>query len=241
MSNNQRLKELSKIAKKNKSVSVKELVEYFKVSDMTIRRDLKKLEENGLFTRFHGGIKYTGEDPLETREKYKIEEKKYIARYCTSIIKPQDTIILDAGTTTYQIALEMANSLMSKVTVITNSLKIAQVLQDVQEVNLIMCGGELRQASSALVGSISHKFFETIFANKAFVSTGGITENGFSTLNFSEGDIKRSIIQASESNFIVADSTKFGYQSLNTFSPLDSVTSIITSANISTEFKSTLD
>lgn len=237
MSNNQRLKQLSNLIKTNKSVSVKELTDYFGVSDMTIRRDLNKLEGNGIFSRFHGGVKYVGEDPLEDRESYKIDEKKKLAKYCVSTIEPNDTIILDAGSTTHQIALSIVGSSLSNITVITNSLKIASTLQKKSGVSLILCGGELRTESGALIGGVARRFFKQIFTNKAFVSAGGITEAGFSTLSFSEGDIKRTIIQGSESSYIVADSSKLGHQSLNTFASINAVTGIITSEDMSSELK----
>lgn len=237
MSNNQRLKELSELIKQKGSLTVKEVMEHFQVSDMTVRRDLKKLENEGFFERFHGGIRYLGEEPLEKRELQQINEKRELAKYCISIIEPDDTVILDAGSTTYQIAVALAESNKTNITVITNSLKIAYRLQKIEGITLIMCGGELRQPSGAFIGSVARKFFENIFAKKAFISTGGITNNGFSTINLSEAEIKQTMTYSSESTFIVADHTKFGYQSLYVFAPLESAQSIISTKSIPENWK----
>jgi DeoR/GlpR family transcriptional regulator of sugar metabolism len=232
-----RLEKVSELVKQKGSLTVQELMEYFQVSDMTIRRDLQKLEQNGKFQRFHGGIRYLEEPPLNQREAYKITEKLRLAKYCLTLIQPGDTIILDSGTTVYQVAAALAESNIRDITVITNSLANAYRLRHIEGITLIMCGGELRQSSQSFIGSKARDFFENIYVNKAFIGTGGITEKGFSTANFAEAEIKQCMINVSENTFVVADSTKFGHRSLNLFAPLQSADRIITDTDVSEEWE----
>lgn len=224
------------LIKQRGSVSVQELMDYFQVSDMTIRRDLQKLEASGKFQRFHGGIRILDETPLEQRDGVQLEEKKRIAQYCLKLLRPKDTIILDSGTTTYQIALAIAEAKIPNITVITNSLRAAYCLREMENITLVMSGGELRHSSQSFVGSVSRDFFENIFVNKAFIATGGITEKGFSTTSFAEAEIKQMMGKASAETYIVADSSKFGERSLNFFAPLHHANQIITDSGVSDEW-----
>lgn len=235
-----RLEKASELIKQKGSLSVQELMDYFQVSDMTVRRDLQKLEQTGKFQRFHGGIRYIDEPPLDQREAHQFTEKQRIAQYCLTLIQPRDTIILDSGTTIYQLASALADSQIRDITVITNSLTAAYRLRHVEGITLIMCGGELRRSSQSFVGSTARDFFENIYVNKAFIATGGITEKGFSTANFAEAEIKLCMAKASESTFIVADSSKFGHRSLNLFAPLTSADRIITDTNAPDEWQDIL-
>lgn len=237
MTNHRRIDNMSKLIKQKGSLSVKELIDHFQVSDMTIRRDLKELESSGSFHRFHGGIRYLKEEPLSKREETQLNEKKKIVEYCISILEEGDSIILDSGTTTYQLAIALTESSVSDLTIITHSLNIAFKLKHKKGIKLIMVGGEFREKSSSFIGNTTYQMYSDIFANKAFISAGGITEMGFSTANFSESTIKRLIIQNSEKSFLVADSKKFGYQSLSRFAPLNAVSNIITTKHLNKEWK----
>jgi DeoR family fructose operon transcriptional repressor len=231
-----RLKLASELIKKKKSLSVQDLMEHFEVSDMTIRRDLLKLEKTGEFRRFHGGVRYLNETPLDMRESHHGLEKRRIADYCLTLIQPFDTIILDSSTTTYQIAAAMADSQIRDITVITNSLNAAYQLRNMEHITLMMCGGEMRKTSKSFIGSISREFFKNINVNKAFISTGGITLKGFTTHNYAEAEIKHCMTQASEMTYILADSSKFDQRSLHLFAPLESANRIVTDNNLSDEW-----
>lgn len=231
-----RLEKASELIRTRGSLSVQELMEYFQVSDMTIRRDLQKLEASGKFQRFHGGIRILDETPLDERETVQLIEKQKIAQYCLNMLQPKDTIILDSGTTTYQIAIAIAESQIPNITVITNSLNAAYRLREQENVTLVMCGGELRHSSQSFVGSKARDFFENIYVNKAFIATGGITEKGFSTTSFAEAEIKQIMAEVSAETYIVADSTKFGNRSLNFFAPLSEANRIITDSGVDNEW-----
>lgn len=241
MSSEHRLQLASEMIKQKGSLSVQELMDYFQVSDMTVRRDLQKLEKTGEFRRFHGGIRYLDEPPIPMRETYRGAEKQRIADYCLSLIQPNDTIILDSGTTTYQIAVSLAKSDIQNVTVVTNSLNAAHELSHVEHIHLMMCGGELRKNSQSFVGKSSRDFFSHIYVNKAFIATGGITLKGYTTASFAEAEIKNSMTQACEKTYIVADSSKFGHHSLHLFAPLESADAIVSDCNVDQEWSQLIE
>ncbi|PKG21912.1 DeoR/GlpR family DNA-binding transcription regulator [Niallia nealsonii] len=233
MSTELRLKKISELIMKRGSLSVQELVDEFQVSDMTIRRDLQKLEQSGMFERFHGGIRHVSEESPVQRERQFIDEKKKIAEYCLTLISSNDTIILDSGTTTNYIASGLAESLLENVTVITNSLTTAYPLRYAQNISLFMAGGEFRQNSQAFLGGGTKSFLEGLYVNKAFIATSGVTESGFSVFHFSDAEIKQTMIKSSEETYMIADASKFGKRSMNLFSPLESVDMIITDNSLS--------
>ncbi|MFS0774873.1 DeoR/GlpR family DNA-binding transcription regulator [Neobacillus sp. 3P2-tot-E-2] len=233
MSTERRLKKLSELIIKRGSLSVQDLVDEFQVSDMTIRRDLQKLEQSGLFERFHGGIRHVMDEPPIQRETQSIEEKKRIAEYCLTRISSNDTIILDSGTTSHYIATGLAESLLENVTVITNSLTTAYALRYARNISLFMAGGEFRQNCQAFLGSGTKSFLEDLYVNKAFVATSGVAESGFSVFHFSDAEIKQSMLKCSKETYLIADSSKFGKRSMNLFAPLESVDMIVTDNSLS--------
>lgn len=236
-----RLKQASELIKSKRSLSVQDLMDHFKVSDMTIRRDLLKLEQTGEFRRFHGGVRHVTEAPLDVREGHHGSEKRRIAEYCLSLIQPLDTIILDSSTTTNQIAAALADSEIRDITVITNSLSAAHLLRNMEHITIMMCGGEMRKTSQSFIGSTARSFFENIYVNKAFISTGGITLKGFTTSNYAEAEIKHCMAEASEMTYILADSSKFDQRSLHLFAPLESADMIVTDTNITEEWAQTIE
>ncbi len=233
MTTDARLKKLSELIMKRGSLSVQDLVDEFQVSDMTIRRDLQKLEQSGMFERFHGGIRHVKEESPVQRESQSIDEKKKIAQYCLTLISSNDTIFLDAGTTAHYIASGLAESLLENVTVITNSLTTAYPLRYAQHISLFMAGGEFRQNSQAFLGSRTKSFLESLYVNKAFIVTSGVTESGFSVFHFSDAEIKDTMIKSSKETYMIADASKFGKRSMNLYAPLESVDMIITDNRLS--------
>ena len=239
-----RLQRMSEWIQARRNVTVQELVEQFQVSDMTIRRDLQKLEENNLgFKRIHGGVIWSEVDiPYVLRENEHIVEKQRIAAYCRSIIQAGDTIILDSGTTTYEIAVVLADSNIRDITVITYALNVAHRLRNVDHISLMMPGGEFRKGTQSFVGSTARRFFEAVYANKVFISTSGITlDVGFTNTTFAEVEIKQVLSRASEAVYYVTDSSKFGQRSPYIFAPLSNNTKIITDKDLDDDWTRKLE
>ncbi|WP_407928535.1 DeoR/GlpR family DNA-binding transcription regulator [Clostridium guangxiense] len=233
----ERQKQISSMLNKNGSIKVNELSEYFKVSEATIRRDLQEMENRKILKRTHGGavkIDITNFEPSFIDKKdEKLGEKLAIAKYAASIIKDGDTIILDSGTTTLEVA---KNILAKNLTVITNSIDIAEQLSNNKDMELIITGGSLRFNTRAMVGRTCEDIFKYFRVDKAFIGANGISAiEGITTPNFIEAQTKKAMMNSANKVFIVADSSKFENVCLSVICEIKDVTSIITSGDIADE------
>lgn len=223
--------------KRKLRVKVIDLVEEIGVSESTVRRDLQELEEKGLVQRTHGGAILAGKSSFEPTmgEKSEVmqEEKDYIANLAVSQIKDNDTIFLDSGTTTLKIA-ELIEG--KNLTVLTNSMPIAQVLSKKEEVSLILAGGQLRWQTDALVGPVTEEFIRKFRVDKVFLGANGLSiQEGITTPNVIEAYTKRAMIEIAKEVIVVADHTKFEKTYFASISPLKNIDYIITDFNISQE------
>lgn len=191
--------------------SVQELSQYLQVSESTIRRDLKELEEAKLLNRTHGGaisLQGVNFEPTyqEKEDKFRLE-KEAIARKAAEFIEEGDTILLDSGTTTFHLVQELKS--FSRLTVVTNSLILAQELQGVPGIDVMVIGGSLRQETLALVGPIAEQALERVRVDKAFIATNGIDlTEGLTTPNIIEAATKTKMIKAAKQVILLADHSK---------------------------------
>lgn len=235
----ERQKNITLILNNNGSIKVNELSEYFNVSEATIRRDLQEMEEKRLLKRTHGGavrVDITNFEPsfLDKKDERQ-DEKLAIAKAAASMIKDGDTIILDSGTTTLQIA---KNITARNVTVITNSIDIAEELSNNKDLEIIVTGGTLRFKTRAMVGHICEKTFSYFRVDKAFIGANGISSvEGITTPNFTEAQTKKAMINAANKVIVVADSSKIQNVCLSVICPISDVTSIITSGSMPQEIE----
>lgn len=235
----ERQKNISIILNRDGSIKVNELSEYFNVSEATIRRDLQEMEEKRLLKRTHGGavkIDITNFEPSFVDKKDERQnEKLAIGKTAASMIKDGDTIILDSGTTTLQIA---KNITARNVTVITNSIDIAEELSNNKELEIIVTGGTLRFKTRAMVGHICEEAFKYFRVDKAFIGANGISAiEGITTPNFTEAQTKKSMIKSANKVIIVADSSKIQNVCLSVICSIGDVTSIITSGSMPQEIE----
>ncbi|SNS98048.1 transcriptional regulator, DeoR family [Anaerovirgula multivorans] len=215
-------------------IQVNDLTEALQVSESTIRRDLQDLEQEGLLKRTHGGavkLENTSFEPtMNEKELTNIEEKIEIGKKAAAFIEDNDTVILDAGTTTLQIA---KNIQARNVTVLTNSMLIALELLNNKEVEVIIAGGYARREIVSIVGPITDKIIQSLRVDKAFIGTNGITiEDGCTTPNVDEAHTKSIMIQSAKEIYIVADHSKFGTVSFARIARLDEIDGIITDEEI---------
>ncbi|MBP1937340.1 DeoR family fructose operon transcriptional repressor [Paenibacillus sediminis] len=193
--------------------SVQELGEVFQVSESTVRRDLKELEESNLLKRTHGGavsLQNVNFEPsvIEKEDQFR-EEKMEIARKACEMISEGDTVLLDAGTTTLHLAREMRS--LSNVRVITNSMIVLNELKDYRGLELSMVGGLLRYETLAFVGPMAETALEMVRVDKAFVATNGLDlEEGITTPNIIEAATKRKMFQIAKEVILLADHSKIG-------------------------------
>lgn len=233
----ERQMEIGLILQKTGSIKVNELSEHFGVSEATVRRDLQEMEGKKLLRRTHGGAvksEITNFEPsfMEKKDE-KSDEKSLIANYAAKLIKNGDTIVLDSGTTTLEIA---KNITAENITVITNSIDIAVELSSKNSIELILTGGSLRMNTRAMVGYICEDMLRNFRVDKAFIGTNGISlTEGITTPNLVEAQCKKAMINSASKAIIVADSSKFDMVCFSVICPITDIYSIITSGDISEE------
>ncbi|MHC1693251.1 MAG: DeoR/GlpR family DNA-binding transcription regulator [Sphaerochaetaceae bacterium] len=211
----ERLSAIEKALNTNDCVSVADLSRSFSVTEETIRRDLEKIVTNDpTVVRVHGGaykIKtFDHEAPYQLREQMLVEEKERIAKASFSRLVEGDTIMLDSSTTALHLAQCIKQNTL-KLSVITNSLRIASELSDCDHTNLIVTGGAFRQSSRSFVGYATTNMLKDLHADKAFVSCSGVHEKfGLTDNNESEAQVRRLMLANSDHRFLLVDSDKFG-------------------------------
>ena len=230
----QRRNRIIELLKENHTISVADLCEILEASEATIRRDLSILESSGKLERTHGGAIYNEsnriniEDVLSSREGKFLNEKQLIAKKAFDLLENHDTIVLDAGTTTYELAYLIGQSDLH-LTIVTNSMIVFKELAKNPNVELIILGGKVRTNTLASVGSAAVELMQRLFVDKAFLGTNGISLNeGFTTTDMDEAGIKRAMIQSSKQRIILADNSKFNKVYINQFAPVSMVDVIVT-------------
>ena len=227
-------------------LSVKEIAEMLHVSDMTVRRDLNELEKQGIIRRTHGGA--TLLDPSSSvRDPYilgeqtakNVREKSMIGIKAASLVRPDETILLDSGSTTPFVARHIDKDL--PITVLCYTFTNALEFYPRKNANLILLGGFFHRDSNIFHSVENRALISNIRADKAFISTGGLDpELGLTTYFYYEADIKREMIRSARQIILVTDSTKFGKISVTHFAGLDEVDTIITDEGISDEYREIL-
>ncbi|HET7658341.1 MAG TPA: DeoR/GlpR family DNA-binding transcription regulator [Bacillales bacterium] len=197
-------------------VTVPELARHLKVSESTIRRDLQDLEEQGQLKRTHGGAVTKEVSSFEPTVQEKVVhfpiEKSAIARKAVTFIEPGDTILLDAGTTTLEIARQLPDI---DITVLTNSMLIGQIVSQLNYAHLMLLGGEHRKTTGALTGPLTETLLSQINTDKLFLGANAVEKDrGVMTPNAMEAATKRAMIRSAREVILVADHSKLGKISL---------------------------
>ncbi|WP_343038825.1 DeoR/GlpR family DNA-binding transcription regulator [Paracoccus aestuariivivens] len=215
---------------------VRELASAFQVSEATIRQDLERLENEGFITREHGGA-YLNSAPsqvesLMLHHQENMDKKRRIGALAASLVEDGETLILDAGTTTTEVATRLVNR--KNLTVITNALNIAIVMGAVPGFEVHMPGGQFKAPTLSLSGDKSVEYFRNIFAGKLFLATAGVAlDAGLTYPSFADLQLKEAMIRAASRVYLVADSTKINKSSFTRLGSLEVVHSFITDDGIS--------
>ncbi|MCB2300551.1 DeoR/GlpR family DNA-binding transcription regulator [Clostridium tagluense] len=225
------------ILNKDGKVKVCELSQIYEVSEVTIRRDLQELEETELIKRVYGGAVLNDNTKFEPTFSEKIDkfydEKESVGKLAASMIVDGETIVLDAGTTTLNIARHIT---AKNITILTNSVDIAFELVKKQNMEVIVTGGTLRWETRALVGPVADSTFENFKVDKAFIGVNGVCIiNGLTTPNIIEASTKREMIKIARKIIVVCDHTKFNKVSFAKIVDLDSIDTIITDNKLDDE------
>lgn len=223
-------------------VNVVSLVEIFGVSEVSIRKDLAVLEERQLLVRVKGGainIHQTEDfDDLSISSKQKIHstEKRILGKFAASLIKENETIILDSGTTIMEVAKNLEN--FNNLTIITNALNMAITLNNYDRFSVIVLGGKMRSLSYSTVGMLSEYALKNFYCDKLFLGVDSFNiKDGLSTPNIEEASLNQAMIASAKEVIAVFDSSKFGKRGFAHISKLDRINTIVTDSNISEEYK----
>ncbi|MGV3642461.1 MAG: DeoR/GlpR family DNA-binding transcription regulator [Adhaeribacter sp.] len=219
----------------NGRVSIQELSDLMEVSGVTIRKDLKLLEDKNLLFRTRGGGSinnpYTSEKPIDEKEAIRAEEKQKIARAAISLIGQNDAIIIGSGTTVFQVArcLHPAKHL----TVITPAVKVTLELCHRPNVEILQLGGLVRSSSSSVAGAYAEQVLEGISCGVLFLGVDGIDlDFGLSITNLAEATLNQKMIESAQVVAVLADSSKFGRRGLGRVCGLDQVHYIVTDSGV---------
>ncbi len=212
-------------------VSIQELSEMIKVSGVTIRKDLKLLEDKNLLFRTRGGGSinnpYTIERPINEKELINAAEKQRIAKAAVSLVGQNDSIIIGSGTTVFELARCLHPS--RHLTVITPAAKVTLELCNRRNVEVLQLGGIVRPNSSSVAGSYAKRILEDISCGVLFLGVDGIDlDFGFSITNLTEASLNQKMIECAQVVAVLADSTKFGRRGLGKVCNLDQVQYVVT-------------
>ena len=225
----ERQKRIEEFLHKAEFASLEELSELVDASVSTVRRDVSILEERGTLRRTHGGAMLingkSDEYAFTARDTHQLEEKEAIARACATLVQPNQTVIVDAGTTCYHVARQLE---AVSPHIVTNSLPVANLFSVSGKVELVMTGGVIYPRLGVLVGPLAIEAFMKIHADVAVMSAGGITLEGLTNSHGLLVEIQRAMMRAAQKVIMCLDSTKFGRQSISPLCDLDPINTIVT-------------
>lgn len=214
----ERREQIIELLRQQDEITVEDLSRRMGVSEVTIRKDLQGLEEQGVLTRVRGGAVFSGRGRLElrfaARQQLALEAKRRIARRAVRYVKPGGSIFLDASTTVFQMTSFLRDQ--RDLTVVTNGLHPALELSFAPHVTTLVIGGVLRQRSSSLVDALSPELLRRLHVDVAFLSGRGFTpEAGLTESDIRETQLKRELALSARQVVVLLDHTKFGQVYLN--------------------------
>ncbi|MGH7193595.1 MAG: DeoR/GlpR family DNA-binding transcription regulator [Candidatus Saccharimonadales bacterium] len=216
-----------------------DLADALQVSESTVRRDLDYLEESGTAKRTHGGVFYTGSSPklphFDERQPAQWDKKRLIAARAVELIENGDTVLLDGGTTTYEVARLLVGRPLQ---VVTNSLPVANLFASSNETDLVLVGGYVYPRTGVALGPYANGMLSGLNVRKTVMSVAGINDRGYFNSNLLLVETERAMMKAAEDVIVVADSTKFGHQSLAHLCPLGAVNYLVVDHEITVDWRS---
>ncbi len=237
-----RLEQIMDYLKGHNLVTVDQLVTITNASPATIRRDLIKLDQEGVISRSHGGVTLNRFIPSQptTLEKMQrnLSEKHAIACAAASLVKAGDAIVLDAGTTMIELARQLTHLPLR---VITSDLHIALFLSEFKQIEVTIIGGRIDDTSQSCIGDHGRKLLQGIWPDLAFVSCNGWDlEKGITSPTEEKAALKRALIDNAQRRVLLADSSKYGAWSLFNVARLDSLTDIVTDSHLGDDIRQKL-
>jgi DeoR family fructose operon transcriptional repressor len=208
MQKSKRLNLIKEYMLAHKDVKITELHALLDVSESTIRRDIKDLAHEGFLKELYGSVilceKNQPDTYINERLNQNLDVKKMIGKKAATLIEDDDTIYIDAGSTTFHIIKYIQ---AKNITIITNGIHIATEALN-YNLNTFLIGGELKPLTNALVGEIALESLSHFQFDKCFIGANGVTHKGYSTPDIKEGIIKKHVIQKSRQKYVCADTSK---------------------------------
>ena len=208
---------------------LEELARHVGASVSTVRRDLTVLEASGKLKRTHGGARLVepknDEFTFSARDTHQLSEKEAIGKACAKLIRPNQSVIIDAGTTVYHVARHLEEKSPQ---IVTNSLPVANLFAAANRVELLLSGGVIYPRLGVLVGPLAVESFSRIHADVAVMSAGGITLEGLTNSHGLLIDIQLAMIRAAAKVIMCLDHTKFGRRSVTPLCGLEPIDTIVT-------------
>ncbi|MBV9265512.1 MAG: DeoR/GlpR transcriptional regulator [Acidobacteriaceae bacterium] len=241
----ERRRKILQLIEKDGQVTITDLSNRFAVSVVTVRADLDALSQNGLILRSHGGAvrrqEATQDTPLRLKAMLHRPEKLRIGHAAARLVKPGETIILDSGSTTAEVAAQLKELKTQPLTVITNALNIATDLADAPGLSVIVIGGLLRPISHSLVGPQAESALRELHADHLFLAVDGFdAETGPSTPDVLEAQLNCLMVNVAKEVTVVADSSKLGRRSVSRIGPFERVHRLVTDKHAPAEFVESL-
>lgn len=213
--------------------SLPDLVDLLTVSESTVRRDLDALEEGGVIKRTHGGAFYSGPTPnlphFRQRQEAHWDKKKQIAQAAADLIEDGDTVLLDGGSTTYELARELVGRPLQ---VVTNSLPVANLFNTDASTDLIIVGGYVHARTGSVQGPYANEMLKKLHVRRAVISAAGINDQGVYNTNRMLVETQWAMMNATDEVILVADSSKFGHQSLAYVCELQSISNLVSDSQL---------
>ncbi len=230
------------------AVRVADLVAALDVSDMTVRRDIAELAGAGLVRRVHGGAvapetpaRSTDEPGFEAKRTWASAEKAGVARAALADVEPGQALALSAGSTTWLLASMIATDpALRPLTVVTNGLRVADVLHGADDVEVVLTGGT-RTPSDALVGPVADATLASLRVDRAFLGVHGLDADGPTTPNLAEAATDRALVRCAAATTVLADHTKWGTVGLARICGFDEIDTLVVDTGLSADARTHLE
>lgn len=224
---------LLELVRARRFASLPELTKELAVSESTIRRDVEQLEEQGCAARIHGGVLYAGQSPtlphFEARQSTHWPEKRAIARRTAELIEDGDTVLLDGGTTTYEVARLLVGRPLH---VVTNSLPVANLFASDTASDLVMIGGNICPRTGVAQGPYADGMLATLRVRRTILSVAAVNDEGYFNNNLLLVNTERAMMKAADEVTVVADNSKFSRSSLAHLCELSGVRRVIADSGV---------
>lgn len=241
ISTEQRRLKLLELIRMQGFVSIPDLRTALDVSESTIRRDLDALEETGEAQRTHGGVFFTGPTAslklFEHKRAGQWDKKRQIAIAASRLIESYDTVLLDGGSTTYELARQLVGRPLQ---IVTNSLPLANLFAASEQADLVLLGGYVHSRTGVSLGPYANQMLASLNVQKAVLSIAGADQRGYYNSNLLLVETERAMMKAADMTIVVADSSKFGHSSLAKLCELSEVDVVVTDDELDTVWRDRL-